>query len=408
MMRFFSVLLLFAFMIIGCSRKAERNTSSDKVAEVEKSEVVPIINVFLENSGSMDGYVEGVTEFEQSIYSLLSDIRISKVSDSLNLFYINSNIIPQGSDVESFINNLDSKSFRDKGGNRSSSDFSDVLKKVLEETSKNEVSIFISDCIFSPGKDSNAAEYLINQQIGIKNAFASALQINSRMSVVVLQLNSKFKGSYYNINDEPVDFDGERPFYIWFMGSHKYLKNIFSKVNIGKLKGGSVQNIFVQIPEIEKLKYGLLRYPKKGNFTQVDYNTIEDAKYNAATGGFMFAVGVDFSDVLLGDKYLLDLDNYEVSDKGYRIDVSKQREGKYTHNILFSTDRKIIPMSVIRVVLKNEFPKWVESSNDDVGVDIQSKDSQGKTFGLKYLLGGVYDAYEQDGCFMKFKINVKS
>lgn len=83
------------------------------------------------------------------------------------------------------------------------------------------------------------------------------------MSVVVLQLNSKFKGSYYNINDEPVDFDGERPFYIWFMGSHKYLKNIFSKVNIGKLKGGSVQNIFVQIPEIEKLKYGLLRYPKK-------------------------------------------------------------------------------------------------------------------------------------------------
>lgn len=46
-------------MIIGCSRKAERNTSSDKVAEVEKSEVVPIINVFLENSGSMDGYVEG-------------------------------------------------------------------------------------------------------------------------------------------------------------------------------------------------------------------------------------------------------------------------------------------------------------------------------------------------------------
>ncbi|WP_449005898.1 hypothetical protein [Ornithobacterium rhinotracheale] len=331
MMRFFSVLLLFAFMIIGCSRKAERNTSSDKVAEVEKSEVVPIINVFLENSGSMDGYVEGVTEFEQSIYSLLSDIRISKVSDSLNLFYINSNIIPQGSDVESFINNLDSKSFRDKGGNRSSSDFSDVLKKVLEETSKNEVSIFISDCIFSPGKDSNAAEYLINQQIGIKNAFASALQINSRMSVVVLQLNSKFKGSYYNINDEPVDFDGERPFYIWFMGSHKYLKNIFSKVNIGKLKGGSVQNIFVQIPEIEKLKYGLLRYPKKGNFTQVDYNTIEDAKYNAATGGFMFAVGVDFSDVLLGDKYLLDLDNYEVSDKGYRIDVSKQREGKYTH-----------------------------------------------------------------------------
>ena len=54
----------------------------------------------------MDGYVKGVTEFEQAVYNYLTDIKISQFSDSLNLFYINSDIIPQGSDISDFIKNL--------------------------------------------------------------------------------------------------------------------------------------------------------------------------------------------------------------------------------------------------------------------------------------------------------------
>ena len=64
------------------------------------------VNVYIENSGSMDGYVKGVTEFEQAVYNYLTDIKISQFSDSLNLFYINSDIIPQGSDISDFIKNL--------------------------------------------------------------------------------------------------------------------------------------------------------------------------------------------------------------------------------------------------------------------------------------------------------------
>src|SRR6218665_3110035 len=41
------------------------------------------INVFLENSASMDDYVKGVTDFETAIYSLLGDFKISGLCDSL-------------------------------------------------------------------------------------------------------------------------------------------------------------------------------------------------------------------------------------------------------------------------------------------------------------------------------------
>ena len=35
----------------------------------------PTIKVFVENSGSMDGYVKGATDFENAVYSYLSDIQ---------------------------------------------------------------------------------------------------------------------------------------------------------------------------------------------------------------------------------------------------------------------------------------------------------------------------------------------
>ena len=38
-----------------------------------------VYNIYVENSGSMYGYVKGVTEFEQSVYSYLSDIKISEI-----------------------------------------------------------------------------------------------------------------------------------------------------------------------------------------------------------------------------------------------------------------------------------------------------------------------------------------
>ncbi|CDN31804.1 hypothetical protein BN938_1724 [Mucinivorans hirudinis] len=39
----------------------------------------------MENSASMNGYVKGITEFEQTVYNYLTDIKISNLTDSLRL-----------------------------------------------------------------------------------------------------------------------------------------------------------------------------------------------------------------------------------------------------------------------------------------------------------------------------------
>lgn len=127
----------------------------------EEALPTPTIKVYVENSGSMDGYVKGVTDFENAVYSYLSDLQLADLGQKdsasfknrLELNYINSEVLTHKSDVEEFIKKLEPKTFRMRGGNRNTSDISDILEKILERMeSPNDISILISDCIFSPGK----------------------------------------------------------------------------------------------------------------------------------------------------------------------------------------------------------------------------------------------------------------
>jgi len=156
--------------------------------------VKPTINVYIENSGSMDGYVNEKTEFKTTLYNYLSDIDLKHMADSSNLFYINSKVIKVNLPLEDFILNLTPKSFRDYGGDRGFSDISNVLGTILEKTDENQISILVTDGIFSPGQGKDAEQYLNNQQTSIKRRFAQYLEKNKNAAVIVYQLSSNFNG----------------------------------------------------------------------------------------------------------------------------------------------------------------------------------------------------------------------
>lgn len=65
--------LLYGFIVIllltscgNSGKKTNNNKTSKDSVKVET--LSPTVNIYIENSGSMDGYVKGVTEFEQAIY----------------------------------------------------------------------------------------------------------------------------------------------------------------------------------------------------------------------------------------------------------------------------------------------------------------------------------------------------
>ena len=398
---------------------------------VPKSETkltAPTIKVFVENSGSMDGYVKGATDFENAVYSYLSDLQLADLGvkndsisskNSMELYYINSKVLPFAPDVKAFINALEPTVFRQRGGNRGTSDMSEIIDTILAQTEDNDVSVFVSDCIFSPGNQyrvrDNADEYIVAQQIGIKSHIVEKLAKNPNFSIVVMRLTSQFNGIYYNKFDERQQINNERPFYMWLMGDRAYLKTILDEVALTQIKGKGVQNLFMISKPVSAVPYNIsLPQPGNGKYeiAKSEQNAITNAKTDGKGGNSRFQVGisVDFSNILLPDEYLMNPDNYVVSNKAYGVEITKYsgpNQGRYTHTIKLNLLQPVLSKGTVKISLKNTLPQWINDYTDESGLDIHSVGAMEKTYGLKYLLGGVYDAYASDGQYGSITINIK-
>jgi hypothetical protein len=419
MKRIFYASLIGICLFTGCKDK----TTTKKAGGIKppdaivKGVIKPVVNVYVENSASMDGYVEGVTEFEQAIYSYISDIKISDFGDSLNLFYINSQIIPHGSDIADFIEKLDPTTFRHRGGKRSTTDISNVFKTILAETGKNNVAILITDGIFSPGKGKNAQNYLVNQQIGIKNTMAEYLKGLPHTAVIVYQLSSNFKGKYFNREDTPTNINNSRPYYVWIVGDVENIFSLKSRIPETNFKGGGIQHSFTLLPSLKvDVNYAILTHPKLGSFDRnkkspkTSIHNIKKANNGARKGNFMFTIGMDLSlfSVLLGNEYLMNTKSYarlinKKPDSDYFIEMEYHKGTDYTHNMKLTTEK--ISTGELEIALRNNLPDWVSEINDDEGLDIDN--AINKTFGIKYLVEGIYEAYQMRGntiTTMKFNL----
>ncbi len=413
------VLILIGFIILySCNTIGDRDCnrcSSFKLKvntlKKDQSQFKPIINVYMENSGSMFGYVNGSTEFEETIYSYLSDICLN-VTDSMNLFYINSKIIPQQRNltqttrIKDFIRKLSPKHFVSQGGSLGITDISDIMANILKKTDAKTVSIFISDCIFSPGKGIDASKYLGEQQTSIKVAFANKIKTNKNLCVKAYRLNSLFKGKYYNKLDQPTIIDNIRPFYIILVGNENLISSIAQKVPEERIKGRGVEHSFAISKTEHNIDYEIVSNPKNGIFKRCMRNPkyhivdAEKADKGRKQGRFMFTIGANFSNLPIKNDYLLDPRNYTLNSKDYELSISlpTQKE-KFSH--LLSLNLKGIVSKPgkcdLTLTLKKQLPLWINQCNDEDGLDILQGDALRQTYGLKHLFEGIYEAFINDG-----------
>ena len=424
--------LFVCLILIGCNAKSNRQAANQQRANDIPE--IPMktpgmsydgslesvdsfrVNVYLENSGSMNGYVDaGKTDFQHNVFNYLDDVE-QWFGSQLNLFFINSKIIPKGNILDDFINKLTPRDFRNAGGNTSTTDIADLFKQILEQSNDSTVSILISDFIFSPGTQNNPEAYLGEQQVKIKRAFEQYLNKNSELAVMVYQLYSNFKGTYYDyLNTPHHNYVGQRPYYIWVIGH---------PIKVASMRDSIPENRFLNNVEnywsITSLSptignYAILPNPKKGSFNKLGKNGMNKMKKDAK-GEFMFTIGanLDLLDLLLGEKYLLDTDNYariinkQTTDEWY-ISVAPNSipTSPATHNISLST-KGSLPKGDFELAICRKKPKWADDFTD---MDDRSlnESNQMKTYGLHYVFDGVVQAYSAKcGNYyssMNFKMN---
>lgn len=355
------------------------------------------LKVFVENSGSMDGYMCNGSELKDAVYGYASTL--SSYADTTELNYINSKIIPYRNEIKSFIRDLTPQKFRTAGGDRSNSDIAAMFEDILNQTDDNTISIFVSDCILDvPNGD--ATDFFENRSIGIRNAFTKYLNKSNDLGVEIFRLESTFEGRYYySSGSEPLK-DVKRPYYMWVIGNKNILAYVNKQVPFSEIKHG-VKNYFAfstnsvvpfEITNIWGIAKGNQCIPTKNN------------------GNYEFLIKTNLQSTLQGNDVLTNSSNYNTITSGIIVNGITKLTGSssslYSHiisviitNINKSYAEKISlkPLSV---------PVWLEEANDDSGKDI--KRNIDKTTGVKYLIQGVADAYKKQEQLMEIKFVVSN
>lgn len=367
-------------------------------------------NVFVESSASMDGYVKGNTTFKTTLHRLIGQVVADVLKDdrSISLNYINTQIKEQKGTPKQFTQALSPTSFQHAGGGRANSDIIEIISNVVKNTKPGEVSMFVSDCVYSPESSDDIDKVLKKQQTDMLNILKNKAKTDKDFGVVIYRLTSDFHGYYYNKTDAEIMVNGARPYFVWFLGNKSILANVCESVS--EIMKEEKANFVAGISGYNYMPYRTIKSDHAYHYLSAK------AKDNSL---FTFSFCADLSRLPLSKDYITDKRNYATGKDKYFIkkieaidpadSENKGRNYKYTVCIKGGKNSMITPTTV-EISLKsmlNELPQWVDSYDDPNGNDYNNgyDGKKLRTFGLRSLIEGVADFYKESS-YVTFKIQI--
>lgn len=341
-------------------------------------------HIYLEQSGSMKAYdsPNGDGSFHAAVMSL-------------------QNSLPGTAVVEAI-------------GEQGYTDFKAIFDNVLNKTKSNQVSILVTDMIYSV-KDMQGvnAQKVFSEAQGMINAVFKA-EVEHK-SMLIVKLRGSYNGSYYAYDNSVHPYNGFRPYYIIVVGGNDAIarlttdKALHAFADFQSLRG--YENMYLyQAKPLYRPYYSLLlagddirgRFqPERGSDDRVV--SIDGMEPDRDSGDIQLALAVNLGGMLIDNGYLCDVGNYRVeADDNVKIRqirpiTQKDRtpaERKYTEkatHIFVLSMEKVTHKQTVRISLLNRLPQWVAQSSTDS--DLRVDDTT--TFGLRYLLEGIYDSYKR-------------
>ena len=417
--------------ILSLSRGHRRSGQTDPEIFNPKAEpsAKPIVKVFVENSISMDGYVNGNSDFKSDLTEMLVLTKNYVGESNIKINFINRRPYPStNKDIANFASKLEPNSitYNIGGKDRSKSDINNIFRMLLDSLHQNEIVILTSDCIYSLGEGDETEGKLNIQKSLTHDAFNDALKLRKNdLATVCLKMVSDFKGYYYDLNDHPTKINDRRPYYIWIIGSEDLIKEYYPKIT--KNMVGIKNSYFLSSLTKEKQPFysALKETNLNGTFKQAKeergnpiVHTIQDITYKE--GKFQFAIAIDLSKIPVDSYYLVDKNNYH-ADGFDIISVERKDQNKLKPNewkrLESTTATHVITVAIdaasklrdLKLELSNKIPKWVEYSNSPNDTDVKNQLDQ--TFGLSYLVQGVSEAYAtqnpEQTSYLKIIITIK-
>lgn len=393
----------------------EKPSVRDSLFNVDNPSMAKKFNVYIESSASMDGYVTGNTKFKTTLHRLIGQVVADGLENDSNisLNYINSKIFNRKETPKQFTQNLSETSFvtysgTSVGGDRANSDIIDVISQVVKNTPGTDVSMFVSDCVYSPEASDDIDKALQKQQTDMLNILKNKAKAQDGLSfgVLLYRLTSDFHGIYYTKTNGHITCNGDRPYFVWFFGKESILANISE--SISKIMSDNKAECIVGIPGYQYMPYKTIKSDHAYHYLSA--KTKSDSLYT-------FSFIADMSKLPLTKEYILNKSNYTLGkDKYFIKKIEEYSDSKnliynYKYTICIRGGRNsFVTPTLVEVSLNSmlkTMPVWVDKYNDPNGNDYNNGYDSKKlrTFGLNSLVEGIADYYKNPS-YVTFKIQI--
>lgn len=433
------VMFLSFLMLLSCSDRRRGDAievvkessvveSPTQGVEVPNPGVAPAVSkiktlkFYFENSGSMDGYVNGHYDIQTVLRELV--YALESKSESQKYSFFNTEPHPQGGQSDAFLKKLNIAGI--KIGDRSTSDLNLILETVLQNTKDEEISVLVTDGIYSvkAGSPADILGQLKSESVRTFYKFKDRLE-KSDLQTLLIKLNSQYKGDYYPAIGGKIPIDQKRPYYIWVFGTSERLGMLRKEVKFSGLPG-YINHVVFQASHAKSPYYSIHPYyGKKGGFRPErtervveQVTSVTHAEKDSRDKIFQISVGVDMSNVTTEEAYLLDPSNYKVSDSKYKIKEvipASELTGKNADAIsgtsishIITLETKQFPVADLGIALLNKMPSWIEESHSED--DLKIKGDTNTTLGFKYLIDGIAKAYQKKAVsaeYFNIKVSIK-
>lgn len=406
-----SSLLILAgtLLLAACSGQAPCDGSCARLNPAPEETSVPCkkLKVYLENSLSMDGYLKEHTLFKTNLLNITFAAVRATEADTTALFHYCKSLFPFTDCIGAFADKATDKKFEDE--DRKTTNTEKIMKDIIAGTKGNEVSLFFSDCVYSPPKtDSSVVNNLDLLRGAMQRAIGDKLKADPTFSVLLYRFTSTFDGKYWDINDHDVDLTGkERPYFVWVFGRREHLSKIYREMakenreSVGSKAPLQCYAAFATVPVRAEIGTGDV------------YERCDSSRWHIAAvenrEQLGFSLSVDLTSLPVSPDMLLDTASYDIkgplNPRLTRIKATQTAAGrKQTFSHRFSVTlgkhnggNKIPAASRLTLTLRRPpLPGWVEQYNDPAGKDIRSGypvKRTDRTFGLLPLVKGVQGAY---------------
>ena len=350
------------------------------------------LTIYFERSGSMVPYDQrgGGGQLKKAVNDLINHF---PAGSKVEINIVNDGIYPYQHTVDEFLKDRDIYQSTAGIGDASYTDFQLIFNKILEAQRPGNVSVLVSDLIYSP-QDTRGVS--LDKIFNEENSLATRVFAKYKgKSVVVQQFMGDYSGKYYPYNGEPFNYSGKRPFYLVIIADSDVMDQLAQDKRYGGvLDASGVRN----------------SYRFNQGTSEVQCRVLPEWKDNA--GRFRVKHGL-----LKDDALLTNAANYEVqSIDGYTLTVqpiepsmitanNKEYLEGMTHVLTLVGDLKS-PRDEVRISLRNELPAWVRQSSSDNDTSTGGSFAT-TTLGLEHLLGGMFDAMKGGNSFFDVTIQLQ-